>query len=186
MSLSSSWSSFQVTRIKCRKTELVTDHEKLMAQRSTWADLVKRLHDYVLKVRFGFKLTNHFNTTLILLSLLYRSLATTHSTGNFKWTTIDKYERDLFTFDMGIEESMILTMMIRFTSCRERIRNPMNRLSIWQRQQRYLMMMMMIRVHLLSVGYCIALTLNSGKLVLFTPASEQSFWCDLYLNWCGN
>jgi len=39
----------EVTRIKCRKTELVTDHEKLMAQRSTWADLVKRLHDYVLK-----------------------------------------------------------------------------------------------------------------------------------------
>ena len=133
--------------------------------------------------RFGFRLTNH-----LLLSLFYRSSATTHSTGNFKWTTIDKYERDLFTFDMGIEESMILTMMIRFTSCRERIRNPMNRLSIWQRQQRYLMMMMlmamMIREHLLSVGYCIALTLNSGKLVLFTPASEQSFWCDLYLNWC--
>ena len=40
----------QVTRIKCRKTELVTDHEKLMSQRSTWADLVQRLHDFVLKV----------------------------------------------------------------------------------------------------------------------------------------
>ena len=40
----------KVRGIKCRKTELVTDHEKLMAQRSTWADLVKRLHDYVLKV----------------------------------------------------------------------------------------------------------------------------------------
>merc|ERR1712012_150112 len=39
----------EVRGIKCRKTELVTDHEKLMAQRSTWADLVKRLHDYVLK-----------------------------------------------------------------------------------------------------------------------------------------
>ena len=39
----------EVTRIKCRKTELVTDHEKLMSQRATWADLVKRLHDYVLK-----------------------------------------------------------------------------------------------------------------------------------------
>jgi len=39
----------EVTRIKCRKTELVTDHEKLMAQRATWADLVKRLHDFVLK-----------------------------------------------------------------------------------------------------------------------------------------
>ena len=42
--------SVKVRGIKCRKTELVTDHEKLMAQRSTWADLVKRLHDYVLKV----------------------------------------------------------------------------------------------------------------------------------------
>ena len=44
----------EVTRIKCRKTELVTDHEKLMSQRSHWSDLVKRLHDFVLKV--GFKL----------------------------------------------------------------------------------------------------------------------------------
>ena len=51
--------------------------------------------------RIGFKLTNQ-----LLLSFFYRSSATTHSTGNFKWTTIDKYERDLFTFDMGIEESM--------------------------------------------------------------------------------
>ena len=41
----------EVTRIKCRKTELVTDHEKLLQQRATWSDLVKRLHDYVLKVR---------------------------------------------------------------------------------------------------------------------------------------
>ena len=40
----------EVTRIKCRKTELVTDHEKLLQQRATWSDLVKRLHDYVLKV----------------------------------------------------------------------------------------------------------------------------------------
>merc|ERR1712223_733915 len=40
----------EVRGIKCRKTELVTDHEKVMAQRSTWADLVKRLHGYVLKV----------------------------------------------------------------------------------------------------------------------------------------
>ena len=40
----------EVTRIKCRKTELVTDHEKLMSQRSHWSDLVKRLHDFVLKV----------------------------------------------------------------------------------------------------------------------------------------
>ena len=35
---------------KFRKTELVTDHDKLMQQRATWTDLVKRLHDFVLKV----------------------------------------------------------------------------------------------------------------------------------------
>ena len=40
----------EVTRIKCRKTELVSDHDKLLQQRATWSDLVKRLHDYVLKV----------------------------------------------------------------------------------------------------------------------------------------
>ena len=40
----------EVTRIKGRKHELVTDHEKLLQQRATWSDLVKRLHDYVLKV----------------------------------------------------------------------------------------------------------------------------------------
>ncbi|XP_023327161.1 uncharacterized protein LOC111700473 isoform X3 [Eurytemora carolleeae] len=39
----------EVTRIKCRKTEIMTDHDKLMQQRATWTDLVKRLHDYVLK-----------------------------------------------------------------------------------------------------------------------------------------
>ena len=40
----------EVTRIKFRKAELVTDHNKLIQQRATWLDLVKRLHDYVLKV----------------------------------------------------------------------------------------------------------------------------------------
>ena len=44
----------EVTRIKCRKTELVTDHEKLLSQRTHWADLVKRLHDFVLKVGYLF------------------------------------------------------------------------------------------------------------------------------------
>ena len=39
-----------VQRIRCRKTELITEHEKLVAQRNHWADLVKRLHDHVLKV----------------------------------------------------------------------------------------------------------------------------------------
>ena len=39
-----------VTRIRCRKTELVNEHEKMVAQRNHWSDLVKRLHDYVLKV----------------------------------------------------------------------------------------------------------------------------------------
>ena len=55
----------EVTRIKCRKTELVTDHEKLMQQRATWADLVKRLHDYVLKVTRGFSLKASANKILV-------------------------------------------------------------------------------------------------------------------------
>ena len=39
-----------VTRIRCRKTELINEHEKLVGQRNHWSDLVKRLHDHVLKV----------------------------------------------------------------------------------------------------------------------------------------
>jgi hypothetical protein len=39
-----------VHRIRCRKTELINEHEKLVAQRNHWADLVKRLHDHTLKV----------------------------------------------------------------------------------------------------------------------------------------
>ena len=39
-----------VQRIRCRKTELITEHEKLVASRNHWGDLVKRLHDHVLKV----------------------------------------------------------------------------------------------------------------------------------------
>lgn len=39
-----------MARIRCRKTELVNEHEKMVAQRNHWSDLVKRLHDYVLKV----------------------------------------------------------------------------------------------------------------------------------------
>jgi hypothetical protein len=32
----------------------MTDHDKLMQQRATWTDLVKRLHDFVLKVSLVF------------------------------------------------------------------------------------------------------------------------------------
>ncbi|TRY68417.1 hypothetical protein TCAL_02505 [Tigriopus californicus] len=38
-----------VQRIRCKKSELIAEHEKLVAQRSHWTDLVKRLHDYILK-----------------------------------------------------------------------------------------------------------------------------------------
>ena len=40
-----------VQRIRCRKTELLQEHDRLLVERSRWSDKVKRLHDYVLKVR---------------------------------------------------------------------------------------------------------------------------------------
>lgn len=40
----------EVTRIRIRKTDLIQEHEKLASQRAHWGDMVKRLHDYVLKV----------------------------------------------------------------------------------------------------------------------------------------
>ena len=43
-----------VGRIRNQKGELVREHERLMAQRSHWTDMVKRLHDHVLKVQFCF------------------------------------------------------------------------------------------------------------------------------------
>ncbi len=39
-----------VTRIRCRKLELISEHEKLQAQRRQWNDVVKGMHDYILKV----------------------------------------------------------------------------------------------------------------------------------------
>ena len=39
-----------VTRIRTQKGDLLKEHERLVADRSHWTDLVKRLHDYVLKV----------------------------------------------------------------------------------------------------------------------------------------
>ena len=40
-----------MTRIRCRKMELVAEHEKLQGQRRQWNDVVKGMHDYILKVR---------------------------------------------------------------------------------------------------------------------------------------
>ncbi len=39
-----------VTHIRCRKSELIAEHEKLQEQRRQWSEVVKRLHDHVLKV----------------------------------------------------------------------------------------------------------------------------------------
>ena len=39
-----------VQRIRCRKTELLQEHDRLLLERSRWTEKVKRLHDYVLKV----------------------------------------------------------------------------------------------------------------------------------------
>jgi len=38
-----------VQRIRCRKTELLQEHDQLLNERSRWSDKVKRMHDYVLK-----------------------------------------------------------------------------------------------------------------------------------------
>ena len=39
-----------VQKIRCRKTELIQEHDRLLLERSRWTEKVKRLHDYVLKV----------------------------------------------------------------------------------------------------------------------------------------
>ena len=39
-----------VGRIRNQKSDLIREHERLMAQRTHWTDMVKRLHDHVLKV----------------------------------------------------------------------------------------------------------------------------------------
>ena len=39
-----------VTRIRTQKGDLIKEHDRLVAERSHWTDLVKRLHDHVLKV----------------------------------------------------------------------------------------------------------------------------------------
>ena len=80
----------EVTRIKCRKTELVTDHEKLLSQRSHWSDLVKRLHDFVLKA----------NLTLIPtcpLTLFSRSLGTTPRSGCSRCTSMVRFRSCVVT-----------------------------------------------------------------------------------------
>ena len=41
-----------VQKIRCRKTELIQEHDRLLLERSRWTEKVKRLHDYVLKVSF--------------------------------------------------------------------------------------------------------------------------------------
>ncbi len=41
-----------MSRIRVRKSELVSEHEKLQEQRRQWNDVVKGMHDYILKVSF--------------------------------------------------------------------------------------------------------------------------------------
>ena len=43
-----------VQKIRCRKTELIQEHDRLLLERSRWTEKVKRLHDYVLKVSSKF------------------------------------------------------------------------------------------------------------------------------------
>lgn len=46
----------------------MTDHDKLMQQRATWTDLVKRLHDYVLKVE---TFVRHFESKNIEFQIIF-------------------------------------------------------------------------------------------------------------------
>ena len=53
-----------VTRIRCRKSKLVAEHEKLQGQRRQWTDIVKTLHDHVLKVNEVIRCLKHCNNVL--------------------------------------------------------------------------------------------------------------------------
>ncbi len=75
-----------MSRIRVRKSELVSEHEKLQEQRRQWNDVVKGMHDYILKVSFystrvvgNGKVSFHF--------FLIRSSVTTLACGSFRWTT---------------------------------------------------------------------------------------------------
>ena len=113
----------EVTRIKCRKTELVTDHEKLLQQRATWSDLVKRLHDYVLKV-CGIIICQVIFTTI---TNIFRSWAGILNIGSFKWITIDRFIFFLATLHLLI--SVIKTIINNLFLARNII---MTKQSIWQ------------------------------------------------------
>ncbi len=78
-----------VTRIRCRKMELVSEHEKLQAQRRQWNDVVKGMHDYILKVRTTRPMQVVVLRTYYKCPFLFniRSLATTPASGSFRWTT---------------------------------------------------------------------------------------------------
>ena len=77
-----------VQRIRCKKSELIAEHEKLVAQRGHWTDLVRRLHDHCLKVivKFGTKKRNLFHKCFFL----YRNWGTIRTTGPFSPITTDK------------------------------------------------------------------------------------------------
>ena len=113
----------EVTRIKCRKTELVGDHEKLLQQRATWSDLVKRLHDYVLKVCGITKCQVIFLT----ISNVFRSWAEILNIGSFRWTTIDRFIFFLATLHLLI--LVIKTIINNLFQARNII---MTKQSTWQ------------------------------------------------------
>ena len=62
-----------VQKIRCRKTELIQEHDRLLLERSRWTEKVKRLHDYVLKV--SSKLNKGYLIQRVLIFILAFSTA---------------------------------------------------------------------------------------------------------------
>ena len=88
-------------RIRNQKSDLIREHERLMAQRTHWTDMVKRLHDHVLKVN---KTWDNMDSELIFqhvfdkLKILVifpfqtiRNWDTIRICGSYKWIITDKY-----------------------------------------------------------------------------------------------
>jgi len=72
-----------VTRIRCRKAELVSEHEKLQDQRRHWNDVVKGMHDHILKVKKSERVCQ-------VAFSPFRNSATIPICGNCRWITIVK------------------------------------------------------------------------------------------------
>ena len=94
-----------VGRIRNQKGDLIREHERLMAQRTHWTDMVKRLHDHVLKVHFSTNnnvlkklkvitsksITRKTRHLLFIVFLYLRSWDMIQTFGSSKWIIIDRF-----------------------------------------------------------------------------------------------